>query len=129
MVNLALEGVPLPASQPGELPVALHFDGSYDDVARELTVVQMNLSTPASQLSARGHVSHEGGAVQFSATTQQLSEWRGVFTDAGTAIAWPLEVKGQASLTGVLTGPLATPRLAGLQLADFATLADLNQWF
>jgi translocation and assembly module TamB len=130
VVNLALEGVPLPASQPGELPIALHFDGSYDDVARELTVGQMNLSTPASQFSARGHLSHQGGALQFSATTRQLSEWRGVFADTGTAIAWPLAVKGQASLTGVLAGPLARPRLAGrLQLADFATLAALNQWF
>jgi translocation and assembly module TamB len=130
VVSLALDAAPPPVAAPGELPVALHFEGSYDDVARELTLANLNLSTPASQLSARGKLSYRGGVVQFSAATTQLSEWIGAVAGSRAAAVWPLDVKGRVGLEGTFIGPIETPRVAGrLQLSDFATLADVNQWF
>jgi translocation and assembly module TamB len=115
-----------PPAEPaaGTLPVTARLRSIYRGRRGVMEVSELELTTPRSRLEAGGIVGSRRADLELTVSTADISELEPLL-DAWRASGElpsdiPVDLQGRAGFTGKLTGPLATPTLAGrLEVTDF----------
>ena len=124
VVNSTLNLSPSAHLVAGEAPAIGQIDGTYTQLDGAVDLRKLELSLPASQIEAHGHLGAypmtSPSSLAVDLHTQNLMEFDTVLRDlafghngkAGAA-ALPVTLGGQADFHGTWTGSLVDPRLAG----------------
>jgi translocation and assembly module TamB len=114
---------------PPQVPMHGTVNGSYSGVAQRVDVRQLNLATRWTRLDAVGTLgatSNPNAALRVNVNTTDISEFQPIMRASGYPAAFPVELHGRASFSGVVNGKLSLPTLSGhLQLTDFDTTTSL----
>ncbi len=109
-----------PASD--QLAVSGVLRGSYELSSGMLDLHPLQLSTRATQVDASGRIGSRSANLNLSLETSNLGEIDDVLNAVGHR-SMPLELAGQASFQGTITGSLRDPQIAGrLQASQFTYL-------
>ena len=117
--DLAL-GVTPPAQPLGnQLPVTATVRARYNPRAQVMDFSDLTMTTPHSHLSATGTLGSISAALHVVMNTTSLTEFQPLLTAKGSPPP-PLELAGEASFNGTLSGRLKDPQIAGhVQASDF----------
>jgi translocation and assembly module TamB len=119
--KLTLTVAPPETPASGEVPVRGQIDGIYRGSRDELEVSQLQLTTPASEITAAGDLS-ANSSLRFSFTSHNLKEWTPLLEAAYGSRPLPVAVHGWASLAGNASGTLSAFSVSGnLEVYDFDT--------
>ncbi|MBZ5663934.1 MAG: translocation/assembly module TamB domain-containing protein [Acidobacteriia bacterium] len=106
---------------PNEIPVRGRIDGIYRGSRDELEVNQLQLTTPASEITATGNLAATS-SLRFTFTSHNLKEWTPLLEAAYGSRELPFAVHGWASLNGNASGRLSALSVNGnLEAYDFDT--------
>jgi len=107
---------------PGEIPTHGQIHGIYRGSRDELDVAELQLTTPASEITAAGNPAANAG-LRFSFTSHNLREWAPLLEGIYGSPYLPFAVHGWASLTGNASGKLSALSVSGnLEVYDFDTV-------
>lgn len=119
--DLALDLVPLERTAADQVPVTGTLRGRYDLRSQVLDVQPLKLATANTHLDASGRLGSATAALDVTVTTSKLKEVEPLLISTGASL--PFELKGQASFTGTLSGPIRSPAIAGhLEATDITYL-------
>src|SRR5262249_15723196 len=114
---------------PPHVPVHGTVNGSYSVATERIAVHQLNLATRWTRIDAVGTLgatAHPNAALRVNLNTTDVSEFLPVLRAGGYSTAFPVELRGRASFSGVVSGKLNLPTLSGrLQLTNFETTTSL----
>src|SRR5262249_27082327 len=128
-------GFALELSAPNEVPppqVPVHgtLNGSYSAVTQRVDVRQLNVATRWTRIDAVGTLGasvNPSAALRVNINTTDVSEFQPVLRATGYSSAFPVQLHGRASFSGIVNGKLNAPTLSGhLQLTDFETESSLS---
>jgi translocation and assembly module TamB len=120
--GFALAVAPPKSPSAEELLITAQARGTYRPAADELELSQFDIATRSTELRASGKLA-ESSLLKISASTTDLSEWQPVIAAFRGPLRLPLTIHGSASFTGIASGKLSSPSLAGhLDIADFDSL-------
>ena len=120
---LVLDSSPPAPTRPGELPLEAHLRASYYGATHTLQLSQLTAATRASRVEASGALGATAANVKLVARTNNLGELQPVIAAFHGPKLLPINLHGQATFTGNLSGKLSSPTLAGhLRIDDFETL-------
>lgn len=123
IVSLVLQLDPQPRLNAGDLAFTGGVRAAYDVAGQQLAVQELNLSTPATHIAAAGVLGGRSTSIRLSADSTRVGEWQPLIAALGNQKEMPLDVRGPAAFSGLVTGRLTAPTIRGhLQLADFDTL-------
>jgi translocation and assembly module TamB len=104
----------------GTLPLAGTAHGTHHAATDQLDVAQFNLGTQGTRLEASGSLGTKSSNLHVAVNTANLSEWEALISGFRGTSQVPLNVAGHGSFTGVLSGSLEHPTVAGkLEFLDF----------
>ncbi|HWX93146.1 MAG TPA: translocation/assembly module TamB domain-containing protein [Terriglobales bacterium] len=120
--EFGLNLVPPANLQPHQLPLTATARGIYRASADELELTQLDANTHATQVHASGKLA-AAASLQISASTSNLDELQPFIVAVHGPSHLPVILHGSARFTGLASGKLSTPSLAGhLQIQDFESL-------
>ncbi len=114
---------------PSGVPVRGKIDGIYLGSRDELEVTQLNLTTPASEITATGNLAaSSASSLRFAFTSHNLREWTPLLEAVYGYRELPLTVHGWASLAGNASGKLSEISVTGnLEVYDFDTILPTTE--
>jgi translocation and assembly module TamB len=117
---IAADSVAKGMAENGQLPVSGTFRGRYDVATSSTDIAALNLATPHSEASASGILRTHAADLKFAVNSNSLAEFQPLLSAMGQQ-PLPLEIKGRASLSGALGGPLIHPEIQGRLIATDVT--------
>jgi translocation and assembly module TamB len=112
---------------PNEIPVHGKIDGIYSGSRDELEVSQLQLTTPASEITATGSLAATS-SLHFTFTSHNLKEWTPLLEAAYGSHDLPFALHGWASLNGNASGKLSALSVNGnLEAYDFDTTLPASE--
>ncbi len=119
-LNLAVAPPPHPAAH--QLPVKAQIEATYRGARDELQVDQLELSTPGTQLHAKGTLSSRM-SLNFTAASTDLTELGPEIAALKPGGSFPITLHGRAGFAGSATGKLSALQIVGhLDAQDFDLL-------
>src|SRR5262249_20787461 len=116
---------------PPQVPVQGTRNGSYAAVTQRVDVRQLNVATRWTRIDAVGTLGasvNPSAALRVNINTTDVSEFQPVLRATGYSSAFPVQLHGRASFSGIVNGKLNAPILSGhLQLSDFETATSLPE--
>jgi translocation and assembly module TamB len=120
--GLDLQVTAPPQVSDGELPVNANIKGRYSARSQLLALAELDLNTRHTRLKASGTLGQVRAALQLTASTTSLKELQPFLSAIGSGPI-PVDLEGEASFHGTLTGRLRAPEVAGhLQASNFTYL-------
>lgn len=121
-VDFALEAAPPATLASGQVPVAAKAVGIYHGSSGNLELSQFRLTTPSTNVEATGALSPASG-LRVTATSSNLEEWEPLVAALGGPAKLPVDLSGEATFRGTVSGSLSEPVLNGSISADDFDLA------
>ena len=117
--DLALTVSP-PAKPPADsLPVTATVRGKYAGGPGVMSFSTLTLSTPHTQLNGSGELGTRSLALNIALTTTSLTEFQPLLSAMGNP-PLPVQLAGEATFNGAVSGRLQQPQIAGhVQMTDF----------
>jgi translocation and assembly module TamB len=120
--QLAVEVSPTGVHE-GLLAVTANLQGTLYHRSQILQIDKLHLSTPATDVVARGAFSVYHAQLQVQLRSSHSADFMPIIKAIRSPSTTPLEVSGPAVFNGTIAGRLATPDMSGhLELRDFVTL-------
>jgi translocation and assembly module TamB len=118
-VQFAFDLTPPEHHVPGHLRISAHANGVYHSTNDSIDLPQFTLTTPTSHIQASGILS-AASAVHLSVSTSSLADWLPFVAAVRGPAMYDVELNGNATFTGSMSGAVFSPQLAGsLQVEDF----------
>lgn len=118
-VQFALDLTPPEHHVPGHLRISAHASGVYHAGNDSIDLPQFTLTTPTSHIQASGTLSATS-AVRLSVSTSSLADWLPFVAAVRGPAMYDVELNGNATFNGSMSGALFSPQLTGsLQADDF----------
>ncbi len=126
-LSLDVRSSPGMASGGETVPLEAHVQGVYDFRTASMQINLADLQTASTHLTASGSIGESAVDLSVSASTAKLREFEPLLAANGAG-KFPVELKGEGSFQGTLSGSPSLPAVAGhLKLHDFTTLIQPNQ--
>jgi translocation and assembly module TamB len=118
-VQFALDLTPPEHHVPGHLRISAHAQGVYHAGNDSIDLPQFTLITPTSHIQASGTLS-AASAVHLSVSTSSLADWLPFVAAVRGPAMYDVELNGNATFNGNMSGAFFSPQLTGsLQADDF----------
>ena len=117
--DLALDVTPPAQPSANQLPVTATVQARYNPKAQMMDFSVVTMTTPHSRVNATGTLGSTSAALHLTLNTTSLTEFQPMLTAMGSSTL-PIELAGEASFNGTLSGRLRDPQIAGnVQASDF----------
>ncbi len=125
----AIDGfvVPPETNVAGELPVSAQLRATYRSKSRIFEASNMMLATPFTKAQASGAIGATSARLRVSAATTNLNEFSPLLRSVYGVKDLPLELHGQGSFNGTVSGSMSMPTISGLiEATDFVSSVAPN---
>ncbi len=117
--DLALDSIAPPQTSDGQLPVNGSLHGRYNIRRLAMDISALNLTTPHTHLNASGELGSVSADLKVALNTTSLTEFQPLLSALGST-PLPVELAGQASFNGTISGKVRSPQIAGqVQATNF----------
>ena len=117
--DLALDSIAPPQTSDGQLPVNGSLHGRYNVRRLAMDISALNLTTPHTHLNASGELGSVSADLKVALNTTSLTEFQPLLSALGST-PLPVELAGQASFNGTISGKVRSPQIAGqVQATNF----------
>lgn len=124
--TIKLNVTPPPQTAPGQVALRGQVDGIYRGSRDELELNQLQLTTPASDITASGKLA-ASTSLKLTFDSHDLREWKPLLQAAFNSQQLPFAVHGFATFNGTATGKASALALNGnLEVYDFDTTLPAN---